>query len=381
MSSLSPLSTESPTIRNISEKCYGADPPDAYWSAAFSVTVATITAILLIIGLFSNSLVIVLLFIERHLRTTAALLLANVALVELLYFLLVVPVSLSSVARGGVWSGTVPCQINGFHTVACASAVWQGHAVIAAERYAKVVHPYRSYFTRKQSIVIVSTTWAVSVGIALIPVFSSRGYFVVKSRVMCGPDFSDYKSTFLVLFFIVLFLPLAILVCCFLAARTGATGWTLEPRVYRVARRLRHQIRKTYHCYELKDWELGGKSTGSTGISSSSSSHQLPVYPTERDPKSGGVNNQRLKEDIYLTIASFQSSILYFIVFVLGMLVEVAMHQISPMDAMSCHLERSPAFYPSVSLGGSRFCCQSICVHESKQANEGRASQKDLLSD
>lgn len=336
---MSPLNSSfeavSPTT-NISEKCHSEGRPEAYWSVAFSVTVSTITALLLIIGLFSNGLVIVLLWIRRRLRTTPALLLANVALIELLYFLIAVPISLFSVARGGVWPGTAPCQINGYLTIACSSAVWQGHAVIAAERYAKVVHPFKSYFTRKRSIVVLTATWASSVGIALLPVFSTRGYSILKARVVCGPDFGDSKSPFPIFFTIVLFVPLAVMVFC-------------QAGVYRVARRVRHRIRETHHCHEpslFRDKELGSKWSGCVSNSSSGHQPQLPAdYPKERNRD---INNQRLKDDINLTVASFQSSILYFIVFVVGSLVQVTLQQTAPMDAMSCHLESSPAFYASV---------------------------------
>ena len=287
------------------------------WSVTFSATVSVFVSLCFLMGLTSNGGIVFTLLRprNRYLINPTNILLGNIGLVSLLYFLIAVPMSVWSIANRGEWPGNTACQINGFATSVCACAIWQGHGIIAAERLAKIIAPYKKVFTMRVPVGTVIATWCLTISVGVLPYITESGYIITKSRVMCSINFGSHGSPTPVVVSAIMLLSLGTMLLC-------------QAGVYRVARR----IRREHHSSSCAG------TISPIGTSSFLEKERIALRRAEI---------RRLKEEIHLAVASFQSSILFILVFVIPAAVEVVANLSLPTEDAECNLERIPRIWVS----------------------------------
>ena len=172
-----------------------------------AIAVAGLTtayAVLLLLSLIGNTLVLVIIYRDRRLRTNVNLFIANMAASDLLFPTFAIPYRISSILSGGKWIvhgalGEALCKIVTFTgdisnlvSVLCLVA-------IAADRFDAIVYPMSSQLiTKKVRSVILISTWILSV-LFFCPYFYAMKLRSGKNNAMeCLFTWgTDAKTTFL----------------------------------------------------------------------------------------------------------------------------------------------------------------------------------------
>ncbi|KAM9703361.1 5-hydroxytryptamine receptor 1B-like [Menidia menidia] len=142
-------------------------PPPAV-RAALAVTLALVTAATAL----SNAFVIAAIRRARRLRTPPNLLIASLALADLLVSVLVMPLGALQAVRGGAWPlGRALCDLWLASDVTCCTASILHLCVIALDRYRAVTDPvrYPGTRTRARAAAMVAGAWGLAACISLPP--------------------------------------------------------------------------------------------------------------------------------------------------------------------------------------------------------------------
>lgn len=164
------------------------------------------TVSLLILGLLSiisNILILAVLVKNREMRTTTNIFIANMALSDIMFGLMVIPKEIALQLSNHIWLvggdfGSFSCKFVVFvQDVSTAVSIFS-HIVIAIERFYAVVFPLRARRSGKYlRIFVVAATWFVSIGIYSIYFYNLKivpagdGYMCTKEW---GDAFGDAKE-------------------------------------------------------------------------------------------------------------------------------------------------------------------------------------------
>ncbi|XP_076128075.1 5-hydroxytryptamine receptor 1B-like [Alosa pseudoharengus] len=140
---------------------------------AFQASVAIILALLTFATTLSNAFVIVTIYQSRKLHTPANLLIASLAVTDLLVSILVMPISaLYTVSQ--TWTlGQVMCDIWLSSDITCCTASILHLCVIALDRYWAITDAvdYAKKRTSARAAGMIATAWVISISISLPPFF------------------------------------------------------------------------------------------------------------------------------------------------------------------------------------------------------------------
>ncbi|GFS05307.1 G-protein coupled receptor [Elysia marginata] len=114
------------------------------------IIVPTIFGFILVLGLFGNSLVIIVVLADKHMRNTTNILILSLAFADLFFILFCVPFTATGYAMT-VWPfGDVGCKMAQYAMHVCAYASVYTLVLMALDRYVAVVHAIRSMTWRSE---------------------------------------------------------------------------------------------------------------------------------------------------------------------------------------------------------------------------------------
>nr|XP_018914573.1 PREDICTED: neuromedin-U receptor 2-like [Bemisia tabaci] len=185
---------------------------------------ASLYAVIMVVGLFGNYLVIFMFLRCRSLQTPANILVANLAVSD--FFLLSkMPVFIFNSFHRGPALGTIGCQIYGFMGGLTGTVSIMTLAAIALDRYLVVVYPLNPFknTTRQRARACVAFVWAYGLFFASIPLFDVglNRYVPEGYLTACSFDYlsQDLKSRlFILVFFVAAWLvPFTIITFCYIS--------------------------------------------------------------------------------------------------------------------------------------------------------------------
>ncbi|RUS90425.1 hypothetical protein EGW08_001830 [Elysia chlorotica] len=114
------------------------------------IIVPTIFGFICVLGLFGNSLVIIVVLADKHMRNTTNILILSLAFADLFFILFCVPFTATGYALP-VWPfGDVGCKMAQYAMHVCAYASVYTLVLMALDRYVAVVHAIRSMTWRSE---------------------------------------------------------------------------------------------------------------------------------------------------------------------------------------------------------------------------------------
>ena len=204
--------------------------------------------VLMLVSLLGNSLVILIVWRRRHMRTTTNLLITNMAASDLLISLFAVPREITEIFFGprrwliqGVF-GLVTCKVVYLLQDISTAVSIQSLVVISVSRFSAIVFPFRAPFiTTKSCKVIIPVTWLAACAIHSVYLYIFR-LVSTGNKTYCivswEPAFNSKKAQetyyiFLLIFIIILpLLTIVVLHCVMIVElrklrRTLSGDWSL----------------------------------------------------------------------------------------------------------------------------------------------------------
>ncbi|XP_029795949.1 type-1 angiotensin II receptor [Suricata suricatta] len=180
-------------IKRIQDDC-----PKAGRHNYIFVMIPTLYSIIFVVGIFGNSLVVIVIYFYMKLKTVASIFLFNLALADLC-FLLTLPLWAVSTAMGYHWPfGGHLC------TIASASVTFNLYASVflltclSIDRYLAIVHPMKARLRRTMLMAKVTCViiWLLA-GLTSLPTIIHRKVFFIKNTNMtvCAFHYDSQNST------------------------------------------------------------------------------------------------------------------------------------------------------------------------------------------
>ena len=127
------------------------------------IVVPTVFGVIFLLGLLGNTLVILVVALDKNMRNTTNILILMLAVADLLFIVFCVPFTAASFATT-VWPfGNVWCKVVQYMTYVCAYASVYTLVLMSLDRYLAVVHAIRSMSIRTvcNTWLAVAVTWVV----------------------------------------------------------------------------------------------------------------------------------------------------------------------------------------------------------------------------
>ena len=177
----------------------------------------------LVFSLIGNSLIVLIVYKTPTLRKPINLLIANMAISDLLYPTFLFPVQLAEMHVGswfiGGTFGQALCKLHIFLADASSFVSIQSLVLIAVDRFRAVVVPLRSrLITRKLCPFFIIATWITAMAV-LSPFLVANKVVKYRERLMCvslwmeifGGTFENYALAVVVVFFYIPFVLVVVL--------------------------------------------------------------------------------------------------------------------------------------------------------------------------
>ncbi|XP_028930749.1 type-1 angiotensin II receptor [Ornithorhynchus anatinus] len=186
-------STTDETIKRIQVDC-----PTAGRHNYIFIMVPTIYSIIFVVGIFGNSLVVIVIYFYMKLKTVASIFLLNLALADLC-FLMTLPLWAAYTAMQYRWPfGNCLCKI------ASAGVSFNLYASVflltclSIDRYLAIVHPMKSRLRRTMLVAKVTciVIWLLA-GLASLPVVIHRNVYFIENNNMtvCAFRYESHNTT------------------------------------------------------------------------------------------------------------------------------------------------------------------------------------------
>ena len=158
----------------------------------------TVAALVLLLAMSGNVLVVYVIYRDSRLHKVTYMFIHNLALTDIAMAMASMPFWIASLSTGTWKFGQVWCQVAGStsHILACASIFTI--ALIAFNRYIKVVKPtlYRKVFPSKRAARLYCVlVWLISIFLAMPFLFGWLGVSFHEKLVICVPENNVYKNT------------------------------------------------------------------------------------------------------------------------------------------------------------------------------------------
>ncbi|KAL8588374.1 hypothetical protein ACOMHN_024751 [Nucella lapillus] len=143
------------------------------------IVVPTVFGIIFLLGLFGNSLVILVVALDKNMRNTTNILILSLAVADLLFIVLCVPFTAASYALPTWPFGEVWCKVVQYLIYVCAYASVYTLVLMSLDRYLAVVHAIRSMSIRTElnTWLAVVVTW-VAILLGHIPLLLQHDVMV-----------------------------------------------------------------------------------------------------------------------------------------------------------------------------------------------------------
>ena len=159
------------------------------------------SGLLILILLFlvvGNSLTLLVMLLNRRMRTIPNIFVASLAVSDLLIGVFsTVPLGIPTLVTSHWPFNDTICQFQGFIIITMVVASIQTMVLMAVNRYFRIVKStkYRRYFTKKKTLTMIFVTWLSSICVPLIPLLRGKKMFFHPSKFLCS--FPIESSAFL----------------------------------------------------------------------------------------------------------------------------------------------------------------------------------------
>ena len=144
---------------------------------------------LILLFLFvGNSLTLLVLLLNRRMRTIPNMFVASLAVSDLLLGVLSVgPLGIPTLVTSHWPFNDTTCQFQGYLAIVLACASIHTLVLMAVNRYYRIVKPtkYRHYFTKKKTLIMILVTWFYSICAPLIYVLIGNKMVFHPSKLFC----------------------------------------------------------------------------------------------------------------------------------------------------------------------------------------------------
>ncbi|XP_054654825.1 melanopsin-A isoform X2 [Dunckerocampus dactyliophorus] len=185
-------------------------------------TIGSVILAIGITGMVGNFLVIYAFSRSRSLRTPANMFIINLAVTDLLMCVTQSPIFFTSSMHKRWIFGEKACELYAFCGALFGICSMITLTVIAIDRYFVITRPLTSIgvLSRKRALVILAAAWTYSLGWSLPPFFGWSAYVPEGLLTSCTWDYMTFtpsvRAYTMLLFIFVFFLPLLIIVCCYI---------------------------------------------------------------------------------------------------------------------------------------------------------------------
>ena len=180
------------------------------------------SAVLVLSGLIGNSVLLVALYKKPRLKTSIALIIAALAMIDLLNVSTSGSLFVFSLAKGKLCFSNLVCQISGFFLHFLTYASMATMALTAVNRFFCVLVPvvYKRTFTYRHSIAYIACLWGFVVVVVLVPIMSGWATFAFNPLMsVCSMEFANRRAeigytSFIVAVFVIV--CLSIITFCYI---------------------------------------------------------------------------------------------------------------------------------------------------------------------
>ncbi|XP_022088029.1 alpha-1A adrenergic receptor-like [Acanthaster planci] len=194
------------------------DPGVGGRDLAFSVIQAVAICIFALLTVCGNTLIILGIIRFRVLQTITSAFILNLAVVDFLVGVTLMPVALITCIKQEWILGNVFCKISGVINMLFSVASISTLSVIAIDRYCAIIRPlkYASFMTRRTVAVFLVWVWGQSLLIALLPLAPWSEYRYDSSELLCLIAWGSTHFSFATLcLFVCIIVPLGIMFFCY----------------------------------------------------------------------------------------------------------------------------------------------------------------------
>ena len=145
-------------------------------------------ALILLILFAGNFITLLIMALNRRMRTISNMFVASLAISDIgLGAFIVCPLGFSTLAISQWPFNDATCQYQGYIAITLAMASTQTLALMAVNRYFRIVRPlkYRRYFTKKKTIIMVLSAWFFSLCAPLPHMLSGHKMVFHPSKFFC----------------------------------------------------------------------------------------------------------------------------------------------------------------------------------------------------
>ncbi|KAK7501318.1 hypothetical protein BaRGS_00007443, partial [Batillaria attramentaria] len=170
-------------------------PPEIpWWEVTLKVVFYVLSFVTAVVG---NVMVILIICLNRRMRTTTNVLLLNQAVSDLLVALFCMWVHLGNQITPEWPFGELVCKLNTFFQVTAVTASVLTLTAISVERFAAIVFPLKARWTGTVSGAIIAVTWVVAVAVASPHLFVRELYEQLwkdRHEAYCGESWTKVFS-------------------------------------------------------------------------------------------------------------------------------------------------------------------------------------------
>jgi len=195
-------------------------------SVGLAVVESLISAVLVLLGILGNSLLLVSLYRKPRLKSSTGILIAALAMTDLLNACIPGALFWSSLTKGKMSFSNFGCQVSGFFMHFLTYASMATMALTAINRYVCVLkrNVSKKAFSYHRSMLYIASLWAFVAVIAFLPVVAGSSSFAFNPfMAACVMKFTDTKAeigyTFFIVAFFVVWCLVIISVCYFRVSR------------------------------------------------------------------------------------------------------------------------------------------------------------------
>jgi len=151
-----------------------------------SIVVPVLFGLITVVGLTGNGLVTYVIVTKRRMRTVINLLLLNLAIADVCFVIVIPPFTAYMLATASWPFGEVPCHLLHYLVNVTAYVTVYTLVLIAAVRYATIVHSTATvrYRTRRNVVLAVAAIWVLML-LVNSPILSSYGVVREDGLVHC----------------------------------------------------------------------------------------------------------------------------------------------------------------------------------------------------
>lgn len=199
------------------------EEPEFEYAFIVAIVVPIIFGIIVLVGLFGNTLVVIVIIANKQMRSTTNYLIFSLAMADLLFIVFCVPFTASDYILPSWPFGSIWCQTVQYLTYVTAYASVYTLLLLSFDRFLAVVHPIAALTIRTEgnALYAICCSW-VLILTSCIPLYLCHGIkkqnFDGKVYIHCGFLDEDYNHMAFHIGFIttMYFVPLAVIVVLYL---------------------------------------------------------------------------------------------------------------------------------------------------------------------